>query len=66
MWQVTPLSKKFEFHAHNSKQIIQNFCSEKWFGTSYWQWDKVKISKPSEIKSPLAGKKSKEKSAKFV
>ena len=37
--QISPLSKKFEFPALYSKQLIQIFCRGARFGTFFWQWD---------------------------
>ena len=46
--QISLLSRKFEFPALYSKQLIQIFCSGARFGISFWQWDQSQI--PSEIK----------------
>jgi hypothetical protein len=49
--QISSLSRKFEFTALYSNQLIQIFWSGARFATFFWQWDKsVKI--PSEI-NPL-------------
>ena len=37
--QITPLSRKFEFPAHISKQLTQIFCSESNLALFCWQWD---------------------------